>query len=397
MFHHFLLQQHASSAQHASSTAPSFDYKNVPIAKLSTTTTTTDENDDEDELHVHLVPFLNDNYAYVIYCPRTQRAIAIDPADPTRVHQFLQHQYQKLSNHNNQQQLQQQNTMNDENSSTTRNKNDQQKEEDNNLTNSSIELTHILTTHRHADHAGGNKMLKQWFPQVEVIGAENEKVPAVTRTVRDGQVLEIEMSENCVLRVDCISTPCHTKGHMVFVVRRMLRRRNSQSQSKHGQEEEEEEESSGEVGQIGPALVFTGDHVFIGGCGAFFEGSPQNMYASTEKLKRRINELFPGYGESNKDNVLVLCGHEYTLMCLYAIVRRVPTNLAAKIKYRWATERRMRGQPTVPSPWYDELQYNPYLRTDSEELRRLFNCDDPVRIMHLLYEMAKAAVTSGGN
>ena len=282
-----------------------------------------------------MIPFLSDNYAYVLVCRRTNTAIAVDPADPDKVHQFLVH-------HNN------------------------------------AQLTHILTTHRHADHAGGNKTLKQLYPNVEIIGAENEKVSAATRTVKDGENVEIEMSENCVLSVDCVSTPCHTSGHMVFLVQ-MKQSQSSQLQSQV---------------RKSPALLFTGDHIFIGGCGAFFEGSPQKMYDSVERLKQRIRTMFPEYSETTKDDILVLCGHEYTTMCLYAILQRLPNNRAAESKYNWARERRVRGYPTVPSPWYDELQYNPYLRTDTEELRTFFDSQDPVRIMHLLYEMAKAAVNS---
>jgi hydroxyacylglutathione hydrolase len=57
-----------------------------------------------------------------------------------------------------------------------------------------------------------------------------------------------------------------------------------------------------------PPLVFTGDCLFKGGCGKFFEGTPAEMYKSINKLME-----LPGDTE-------VYPGHEYTVSNLeYAV------------------------------------------------------------------------------
>jgi hydroxyacylglutathione hydrolase len=47
--------------------------------------------------------------------------------------------------------------------------------------------------------------------------------------------------------------------------------------------------------------VFTGDTLFIGGCGRFFEGTAEQMLSSLGKLAQL------------PDDTRVYCGHEYTL------------------------------------------------------------------------------------
>lgn len=291
-----------------------FDFMNIPIEELG------------NDLKLYVVPFLSDNFSYVLLYksdPSTSeddntitQALAVDPADPELVDKFLRH-------HN-------------------------------------AQLTHILTTHRHADHAGGNYELKKRYPNVEIIGGQHENVSAATRTVCDGEVLNISFSNNCHITVDCITTPCHTSGHVVFVVQRS--------------------------GGVKPILLFTGDHLFVGGCGRFFEGSAQNMFHSMQKLKQRIHTMFPDYGENNKQDIVVLCGHEYTVPNLQFACHIQPNNIAALRKFEWAVSRRRNKLPTVPSPWFDELQCNPFVRTDSDELKSLFGCNDPVKIMSMLGE-----------
>ena len=54
-----------------------------------------------------------------------------------------------------------------------------------------------------------------------------------------------------MLSVTCLETPCHTTGHICYYV------------TSKGLENK---------------AVFTGDTLFVGGCGRFFEGSPEQMY-----------------------------------------------------------------------------------------------------------------------
>lgn len=136
-----------------------------------------------------------------------------------------------------------------------------------------IKITAILTTHHHFDHAGGNEALMHLVPDLQVIGGE--PVQAGTRQVSDGETLQIGE-----LRVQCIHTPAHTNGHMSYLV----------SDGRTAAEE------------LSPSAIFTGDALFVGGCGRFFEGGPEQMLAATAKLAT----LPPA--------TLVFCGHEYTVL-----------------------------------------------------------------------------------
>merc|ERR550534_3177429 len=77
------------------------------------------------------------------------------------------------------------------------------------------------------------------------------------------------------LGVTCISTPCHTSGHMSYLI---------ESDAKS------------------PPALFSGDCLFIVGCGRFFEGTAQEMHVA-------LNEKFFNLPDSTS----VFCGHEYTL------------------------------------------------------------------------------------
>jgi len=47
--------------------------------------------------------------------------------------------------------------------------------------------------------------------------------------------------------------------------------------------------------------VFTGDTLFVGGCGRFFEGKPEEMHTALNKTLASL-----------PDDTIVYCGHEYT-------------------------------------------------------------------------------------
>src|SRR6185436_17432832 len=59
--------------------------------------------------------------------------------------------------------------------------------------------------------------------------------------------------------------------------------------------------TTGAVAYFGHGGVFTGDTLFVAGCGRLFEGTPAMMYTS---LCEKLGKLPPG--------TRVYCGHEYT-------------------------------------------------------------------------------------
>ncbi|VDQ16272.1 unnamed protein product, partial [Trichobilharzia regenti] len=96
-------------------------------------------------------------------------------------------------------------------------------------------ITSILTTHHHYDHAGGNVDL------VKKLYGGDDRIGGLTDTVSHGDKLKIGKK----LNVECLATPCHTTGHICYYIT---------------------EENSMQDG-----AVFTGDTLFLGGCGRFFE------------------------------------------------------------------------------------------------------------------------------
>jgi len=110
-------------------------------------------------------------------------------------------------------------------------------------------LTHILNTHHHKDHTGGNVELKG--SDVTVIGPQNEKekIPVIDHAVGGGD--EFEFAGTKVMVMDAGG---HTKGHIAYYF---------PDQSK----------------------VFVGDCLFSLGCGKMFEGTPEQFWSSLEKLR----------------------------------------------------------------------------------------------------------------
>ncbi len=184
-----------------------------------------------------------------------------------------------------------------------------------------LDLRGILVTHHHPDHVGGIAELVGL--ETPVIGPAQRVLPQVTDPVSDGDTREIFGVSFRVIEV-----PGHTLNHIAYYA------------EPPGQE----------------PLLFCGDTLFAGGCGRLFEGSPQQMFSSLQKLA------------ALPDETLVYCAHEYTLANLRFAHSLEPNNAALRSRISDAENLRNTGTPTVPSDMRLERATNPFLRTDSPEL-----------------------------
>ncbi len=208
----------------------------------------------------------------------------------------------------------------------------------------SFKLTTVLTTHHHWDHAGGNAKMREMFSDVKIFGSHEDNVEGCTNFVSDGEEFVIG-SSNILVR--CLLTPGHTKGHISYFVQDGEHR-----------------------------AVFTGDCLFIGGAGKFFEGTGRDMHPS---LYEKLAQLHP--------ETLVYCGHEYTLSNYRFCLSIEPDNQILLAKNELAISLRAENKPTVPSTIRDELDTNVFLRVNQPTIQRVFHgLDDPADILSAIRE-----------
>ncbi len=70
-------------------------------------------------------------------------------------------------------------------------------------------MSAILTTHKHADHSGGNEAVKAMFLGLKVYGGKIDNVLACTNPLDDQEEFRIGG-----INVRAYHAPCHTKGKL---------------------------------------------------------------------------------------------------------------------------------------------------------------------------------------
>ena len=176
----------------------------------------------------------------------------------------------------------------------------------------------ILLTHHHHDHVGGVPDLLARYPHLPVYGPAETQDKGTTQVVEEGESILILGWEFSVF-----ATPGHTLGHICFYSKPYL---------------------------------FCGDTMFSGGCGRLFEGTPDQMYQSFNK----INALH--------DETLICCAHEYTLANMKFAMSILPHDKDINDYYRKVNELRAKKQKTLPVTLKNERRINLFLRTDDYDL-----------------------------
>lgn len=230
-------------------------------------------------LQIEQIPCLSDNYVYLVHEPAQGLTAVVDPAETAPV-------LAALAAHG-------------------------------------WRLTHILNTHHHYDHVGGNLELKA-ATGCKIVGprADRERIPGIDEEVADGDTYAFGARTAKVFDV-----PGHTRGHIAYWF---------------GED----------------AALFCGDTLFALGCGRLFEGTPVQMWDSLSKLR-----ALPG-------DTRVYCAHEYTQSNGRFALSVEPGNAALVARMQEVDRRRAANEPTVPSRLAEELATNPFLRPDSAEIQR---------------------------
>ncbi len=197
-----------------------------------------------------------------------------------------------------------------------------------------LRITHILNTHTHADHVGINRDLgkRRLLEGMEVIGCRTRvsDVPHITKGVDEGDMFKLGDLEVTVWR-----TEGHLDGHLSFLV---------------------------------ADFVFCGDTMFSGGCGYLFDGPPEKMHASLQRLAGLPPETF------------VCPAHEYTEDNLLFAMSIESSNLKLVERFAHVKAIRGRGESTLPSTIQIERDCNPFVRVDSTEIQQAVNAVDGVEI-----------------
>ncbi len=183
-------------------------------------------------------------------------------------------------------------------------------------------ISQVWNTHWHRDHTGGNLAIKS-ATGARILGPANENIPGRDVILTEGSEVRLGQHTGRVIEV-----PGHTLGHIALLFDK-------------------------------ERVAFVGDTLFAMGCGRLFEGSPEQMYHSLQ----RLCELPP--------DTRLYCAHEYTLANARFAAHVEPDNKAISDRLARIAKMRDSDRITVPTTVGEERETNPFVRsTNVQEFAR---------------------------
>ncbi|KPK39882.1 MAG: hypothetical protein AMJ65_11040 [Phycisphaerae bacterium SG8_4] len=189
------------------------------------------------------------------------------------------------------------------------------------LKEQNLSLKMILVTHHHWDHTGGVAELKK-TTGCKVVGGDKRRIRDVDQVFEDGETIPVGGAD-----VRVIATPGHTSTSVCY---NLVPSAASAS-----------------------GILWTGDTLFVGGCGRLFEGNARTMFESLRRLA------------SLPDDTLVYCGHDYTVENYEFALSIETDNQSVRQRLKDISES---GQ-TVPSTMLQERTTNVFLRAGAPEVK----------------------------
>jgi len=179
-------------------------------------------------------------------------------------------------------------------------------------------LEACLITHHHLDHKKGASFLKE-KTDCQLIGPKHEELKEIDQDVVDGDELGIGP-----FTIQVIEAPGHVQDHILYYFPECF-------------------------------LLFTGDALFLSGCGRIFEGNGKQYFHSLQTIK------------SLPEKTLLFCGHNYIERNVAFAKQVEPQNSAIKLEDR-STFRTLE----------EEIRCNPFLKvkTPEEFIKLRKQCDE---------------------
>jgi len=192
-------------------------------------------------------------------------------------------------------------------------------------------ITQVWNTHWHPDHTGGNLAIKE-ATGARISGPASETIPGRDVALKEDDKIRLGDHVGRVIEV-----PGHTSGHIALIF-----------------------DDDG--------VAFVGDTLFAMGCGRLFEGTPEQMYRSLQRLTRL------------PDDTRLYCAHEYTLSNAKFAAHAVPGDAAIEGRLARIKQLRDSGEMTLPTTVKQERETNPFVRaTNVDEFARLRREKDSFR------------------